>query len=74
MWLLMLYAPIRLFNLGLHNYKIEKQNKQFKTFQVVLLTRLSVGGAGVVCVGGGGGRGVPIPLITYPCVVWWYVL
>ena len=55
MWLLMLYAPIRLFNLGLHNYKIEKQNKQIKTFQVVLLTRLSVGGAGCVCVWGGGG-------------------
>ena len=53
MWLLMLYAPIRLFNLGLHNYKIEKQNKQIKTLQVVLLTRLSVGGAGV-CVWGGG--------------------
>ena len=34
----MLYAPIRLFNLGLHNYKIEKQNNQIKTFQVVLLT------------------------------------
>ena len=47
----MLYAPIRLFNLGLHNYKIEKQNKQIKE-------------------GGGGGRGVPIPLITYPCIVW----
>ena len=62
----MLYAPIRLFNLGLHNYKIEKQNKQIKTFQVVLLKRLSVGGAGCVCVCGGGG--VPIPLITYPCV------
>ena len=69
MWLLMLYAPIRLFNLGLHKYKIEKQNKQIKTFKVVLLTRLSVGGAGCVC-----GGGVPIPLITYPCVVWWYVL
>ena len=54
MWLLMLYATIRLFNLGLHNYKIEKQNKQIKTFQVVLLTRLSVGMAGCVCVCGGG--------------------
>ena len=59
MWLLMLYAPIRLFN-----YKIEKQNKQIKTFQAVLLMRLSVGGAGV-CVWVGGGGGVPIPLITY---------
>ena len=29
----MLYAPIRLFSLGLHNYKIEKQNKQIKTYQ-----------------------------------------
>ena len=64
----MLYAQIRLFNLGLHNYKVEKQNKQIKTFQVVLLTRPSVGGAGSVCRGGGRG-GVPIPLITYPCVV-----
>ena len=54
MWLLMLYAPIRSFNLGLHNYN-EIQNKQIKTFQVVLLTRPSVGGAGGVCVGGGGG-------------------
>ena len=53
MWLLMLYAPIRPFNMGLHNYKIEKQNKQIKTFQVVLLTRLSVVGAGCVCVWGG---------------------
>ena len=52
-----LYAPIRLFNLGLHNYKVEIQNKQIKTFQVVLLTRPSVCGAGSVCVGGGGGRG-----------------
>ena len=49
----MLYAPIRLFNLGLHNYKIEKQNKQIKTCQVVLLTRPSVGGAVSVCWGGG---------------------
>ena len=69
----MLYAPIRLFNLELHNYKVEKQNKQIKTFQVVLLTRPSVGGAGsaclCVCGGGGGGGRVPIPLITYPCVV-----
>ena len=64
MWQLMLYAPIRLFNLGLHNYKIEKQNKQIKTFQVELLTRPGM------CVGGGGGERVPIPLITYPCVVW----
>ena len=47
----MLYAPIRLFNLGLHNYKVEIQNKQIKTFQVVLLTRPSVGGVCVcVCV------------------------
>ena len=52
MWLLMLYAPIRLFNLGLHNYMIEKQNKQIKTFQVVLLTR-----PGVCVCWGGGGRG-----------------
>ena len=51
MWLLMLYAPIRLFSLGLHNYKIEKQNKQIKTFKVVLLTRPGV----CVCVCGGGG-------------------
>ena len=69
----MLYAPNGLFNLGLHNYKIEKQNKQIKTFQVVLLTRPSVGGAGsvcvCVCVCVSGGGGVPIPLITYPCVV-----
>ena len=35
--------------------KIEKQNKQIKTFQVVLLMRPSVGGAGSVCVCGGGG-------------------
>ena len=36
------------------NYKIEKQNKQIKTFQVVLLTRPGV----CVCVlGGGRGRG-----------------
>ena len=55
MWLLMLCAPIRLFNLGLHNYKIEIQNKQIKTFQVVLLTRPSVGGAENVCVCVGGG-------------------
>ena len=53
MWLLMLYAPIQLFNLGLHNYKAEKQNKQIKTFQVVLLTRPSMGWAGL-CVCGGG--------------------
>ena len=33
------------------NYKIEKQNKQIKTFQVVLLARPGV------CVCGGGGRG-----------------
>ena len=32
-------------------YKIEKQNKQIKTFQVVLLTRPGV------CVGGGGEGG-----------------
>ena len=31
------------------------KNKQIRTFQVVLLTRPSVGGAGSVCVGGGGG-------------------
>ena len=45
------------FSLGLHNYKVEIQNKQIKTFQVVLLTRPSVGGAGSVCacVGVGGG-------------------
>ena len=55
----MLYAPIRVFNLGLHNYKVEKQNKQIKTFQVVLLMRSSVGGAGLGGYGervwGGGG-------------------
>ena len=66
MWLLMLYAPIRLFSLGLHNYKIEKHNKQIMTCQVVLLTETR---SVCVCVGGGGGR-VPIPSITYPCVVW----
>ena len=38
-------------SLGLHNYKVEKQNKQIKTFQVVLFTRPSVGGAGSVCGG-----------------------
>ena len=36
---------------GGDNYKIEKQNKQIKTFQVVLLTRPGV----CVCGGGGGG-------------------
>ena len=51
----MLYAPILLFNLGLHNYKVKKQNKQIKTFQVVLLTRPYVGGAGNVCGWGAGG-------------------
>ena len=59
----MLYAPIRLFSLGLHNYKVEKQNKQIKTFQVVLLTRHSVGGKGSVRVffwGGGGGDNLPV--------------
>ena len=71
MWLLTLYAPIRVFSLGLHNYKVEKQNTQIKTFQVVLLTRPSMGGAGRES---GGGAGVSIPLITYPCVVWQYVL
>ena len=39
-----------------HNYKVEIQNKQIQTFQVVLLTRSAVGGAGSVCVCGGGGR------------------
>ena len=36
---------------GVGNYKIEKQNKQIKTFQVVLSTRPGV------CVRGGGGQG-----------------
>ena len=35
--------------------KVEIQNKQIKDFQVVLLTRFSVGGAESVCVWGGGG-------------------
>ena len=48
----MLYAPIWLFNLGLHNYKVKIQNKQIKTFHVVLLMRPSVGGAGSVWRGG----------------------
>ena len=65
-----MHQPIRLFNLRLHNYKIEKQNKQIKTFQVVPLARPSVGGAGSACVCVWGGDYVPIPLITYPCVVW----
>ena len=47
------------------NYKIEKQNKQIKTFQVVLLTRPGVCGGR----GGGGRTAGPIPSITYPCVV-----
>ena len=46
--------PSSIFNLS-RNYKVEIQNKQIKTFQVVLLTRPSVGGAGSVCVSGGGG-------------------
>ena len=37
----------------MYMYKVEKQNKQIKAFQVVLLTRPSVGGSGSVCVGGG---------------------
>ena len=56
MWLLMLHAPIRLFNLRLHNYKIEKQNKQIKTFQVVLLTRRGVCVWGMGRGGGGAGQ------------------
>ena len=53
----------------LHNCKIEKQNKQIKTFQVVLLTRprMCVCVCVCVCVWRGG---VPIPLINCPFVVW----
>ena len=55
----MLYAPIRLFNLGLHNYKVEKQNKQIKTSSCALNETLR-GWGGELCVGGGG-RGYLFP-------------